>query len=78
MPSTIAAGNGAITVEMSGGGSASALRYRNEALEAKTAAETAAATVTPYADQIEAIAAMLLGGRLDFSLPANSTLLGVI
>jgi hypothetical protein len=40
--------------------------------------EAAAALVGPYADQIEAIAAMLLGGRLDFSLPANSPLLGVI
>ena len=40
--------------------------------------EAAAALVGPYADQIEALASLLLSGRLDFSLPANSPLLGVI
>lgn len=41
MPNTISAGNGVVSVVMEGGGSASALRYRNEANAAQAAAEAA-------------------------------------
>lgn len=58
MASTISAGSGGVTVTMTGGGSASALRYRNEAAASAVTAATAATLAGPLLSLTAEIAAL--------------------